>query len=319
MATFEKRKNGWRAQVYKDGVRASKVLPSKTEAKAWAAAKEFEISNGGALKASERCVSDLLEKYRDEVSVNKRGERWERVRIGLILRSSLAKVKLDVLNTGHLALWRDARLKEVQPSSVNRELNLLSAAFSRAIKEWGWLKVNPVTGLQRPKNPPHRDRRISADEITLILSGLGYNDEILTKQHLLAVMFLFALETAMRLQEICNLRKEQVFDTHAVVLRSKNGDKRNVPLSREAKRLAELMVNSGLTLSSESASTLFRRVVSKQGIADLTFHDSRHEAMTRLAEKIDVLDLAKMVGHRDIRNLMIYYNPTMDELSDRLG
>ena len=53
-------------------------------------------------------------------------------------------------------------------------------------------------------------------------------------------------------------------------------------------------------------------------IEDLTFHDSRHEACTRLARKIDVLDLARMIGHRDLRSLMTYYNPSASEIADRL-
>ena len=51
----------------------------------------------------------------------------------------------------------------------------------------------------------------------------------------------------------------------------------------------------------------------------MTFHDTRHEACTRLARKLDVLDLAKMIGHRDPRSLMIYYNPTASEIAKRLG
>jgi integrase len=35
-------------------------------------------------------------------------------------------------------------------------------------------------------------------------------------------------------------------------------------------------------------------------IDDLTFHDTRHEAITRLAKKLQELDLARMVGHRDL-------------------
>lgn len=50
----------------------------------------------------------------------------------------------------------------------------------------------------------------------------------------------------------------------------------------------------------------------------LTFHDLRHSAITRLAKKLDVLALAKMVGHRDLRQLMIYYNPSAEELAGRL-
>jgi hypothetical protein len=37
-----------------------------------------------------------------------------------------------------------------------------------------------------------------------------------------------------------------------------------------------------------------------------------------LAKKLDVLALARMVGHRDLRMLQIYYNPSATELAGRL-
>ena len=54
-------------------------------------------------------------------------------------------------------------------------------------------------------------------------------------------------------------------------------------------------------------------------IVGLTFHDLRHEATTRLARKLDVLDLSRMTGHRDLKSLRRYYNPAAEEIADRLG
>lgn len=54
------------------------------------------------------------------------------------------------------------------------------------------------------------------------------------------------------------------------------------------------------------------------GIIDLHWHDSRHEAITRLARRLDVLDLARMIGHRDLRSLQVYYNATPAEIESRL-
>ena len=51
----------------------------------------------------------------------------------------------------------------------------------------------------------------------------------------------------------------------------------------------------------------------------LHFHDTRHEAITRLAKRLDVLELARVVGHRDPRSLMIYYNETAEQLAKKLG
>lgn len=68
----------------------------------------------------------------------------------------------------------------------------------------------------------------------------------------------------------------------------------------------------------QSSGTIFRRALKLADVDDLTFHDTRHEALTRLARKLDVLDLARMVGHRDPRSLMIYYNATASEIAQRL-
>ena len=51
----------------------------------------------------------------------------------------------------------------------------------------------------------------------------------------------------------------------------------------------------------------------------LHFHDTRHEGITRLAKKLEVLDLARMVGIRDLSILMVYYKPTATEIAERLA
>jgi len=104
---------------------------------------------------------------------------------------------------------------------------------------------------------------------------------------------------------------------------TKNGTKRDVPLSKEAVRLLTLLnpKEEGKVFNSnqESSGVIFRRALQLAKIKGLTFHDTRHEALTRLARKLDVLDLARMVGHRDPRSLMIYYNPSAEEIAGRLN
>ena len=64
-----------------------------------------------------------------------------------------------------------------------------------------------------------------------------------------------------------------------------------------------------------------KSIANKNGeiIKDLHFHDTRHEAVTRLAKKLDVLELARQVGHRDINMLRIYYNQPASERAKKLG
>ena len=73
------------------------------------------------------------------------------------------------------------------------------------------------------------------------------------------------------------------------------------------------------TVDSQVASTLFRRARMRAKIDDLTLHDSRHDsrhdAITRLAQKLNVPQLARMVGHLDIRSLQTYYNETAESMA----
>ena len=127
----------------------------------------------------------------------------------------------------------------------------------------------------------------------------------------------------MRAGEIVGLTDKTVDRTTRVATlpRTKNGSVRKVPLSTAAlKLLDELPETDGplFNLNSQQIDALFRKVRDKAQIWDLHFHDSRHEAITRLAKKVDVLSLARMVGHKDIKMLMVYYNETAEELAQRL-
>ena len=53
-------------------------------------------------------------------------------------------------------------------------------------------------------------------------------------------------------------------------------------------------------------------------MAGLTFHDTRHEAITRLAKKLHPLDLARMTGHTNLQELMTYYNESAADVAAML-
>jgi len=100
---------------------------------------------------------------------------------------------------------------------------------------------------------------------------------------------------------------------------TKNGSSRNVALSSRALEiLDELPTDDLFDMSADVMSTLFRKVVARTGIKDLHFHDSRHEAVTRLAKQMSVLQLQRTTGIKDLRILTIYYNETAEEIADLL-
>lgn len=342
MATFQQRGGRWRAIVRIQGITDSATFDRKTEAARWATQREHEIVSGAAGRIPDKTFGDLLLRYRNEVSAGKRGERWERIRIERFVLGRpddgvspdpIVHVRLPVLNATHVAAWRDRRLRVVQPASVRREWNLLSAACGVAIREWQWLHVNPMSEVRRPEKPPARVRRVSPDEIERIMFCAGYSANVppRTMTARIGAAFLFAIETGMRAGEICALAWQDVFIeqrfcriTGVEVGSGKTQSaRRDVALSTEAMRLmrqlrAEDVASVFRISSTQSLDALFRKVRDKAGVEDLHFHDTRHEAITRLSKKMDVLSLARMVGHRNINELMTYYNESATDIAARL-
>ena len=72
-------------------------------------------------------------------------------------------------------------------------------------------------------------------------------------------------------------------------------------------------------ISTASLDALFRKARERSCIEGLTFHDRRHAAITRLAKKLNVLDLTRIVGHRDLRMLQVYYNESAKDIAAKLG
>jgi integrase len=334
MAHIRKDGDVWRVQIARRGVRLSGTFSTKRAADAWATERENEILKGTYRGAGSRTVADLLDEYVKRVSVNKPGERWELTRVKAFKKNfpALAAKPLGEVTSDDFGKWRDERLKgndqveKVGPATVIREINLFSHAFTTARDEWKWISESPLSGVRRPREPKPRDRRISEIEIEKLTFALGYETGKLPESisERVALIFLFAIETGARASEICGLTWDRVKEKHFHLDKTKNGFARDVAMSSRAREIIEEMrsVNADkptvFEVGSASLDTLFRKARRRCGIGDMHFHDSRHEAITRLARKLDVLDLARMVGIRDLKILNVYYNETAHDMAARL-
>lgn len=319
-----------RAKLIHNYITKTKGKSFDTQAEAWAwverTEKDFRLGEREEVDET-KTLKDALIRYMKEVSPTKKSADWEITKIKSYLNQDYCPLHYPLVKITPRVMreWRDKR--DVANSSKNREMTLFSTLFQTCIEDWMWMETNPVRSVRRLKEPKHRDRRYAEHEIQLILNRLGFeeNKTPTTQNGMIAIIFLIALETAMRQSEIVNTTWNNVFlnERYLRIPDTKNDDRRNVPLSRRAIELFEMMEpkRSGtiFDITADTVSTMFRRAVSECEIEDLTFHDTRHEACTRLARKLEVLDLAKMIGHRDLKSLMIYYNPTAAELADRLG
>lgn len=340
---IRKRGKGWRCEIEKRGVRLSlDGFGSKGAARTWGTEREAEIMAGvrGGI-AGNHTLTDALERYRDDVSPGRAGGRWEKLRLDFFIRLLPAAGEyIDRVTPDQIGKYRDARtagtllddgrrVKAVSGATVRRELNLLSGVFELARREWRWCASNPVRDVVKPEGSPDRWFEIPPDLEAKVLAAFGYVDGAMPADtmQLVGAAFALAIETGMRSGEILGLTTRTVDRSRRVahLPKTKNGDARDVPLSKRAGAIL-----TGLWPEGDAVQRLFpiepnvRDQVFRQ-VRDATpamqgmhFHDSRHEATKRLAGKLHVLDLARMLGHRDPKSLMHYYNTTAEELAAKL-
>nr|WP_311527961.1 site-specific integrase [uncultured Ralstonia sp.] len=325
----------------------SKTFISRKDAEAWAASIESEILGGSftdRTEANRTSLGDLLVRYSREVSPHKKGGSLEQLRIQKLLDDPIAQVKISALSGVNMSRYRDRRLagsskqKAVSGSTVNRELTLLSHVITVASREWGiHVAVNPVSLIRRPKENRARRRRLQGDEEQRLLAELevsrraegGFYEAGGCRNEYVRPLVILALETAMRRGELLSLLWKDVHlaDRFVRLHDTKNGEARDVPLStRAATVLVELSTRprhiSGrvFPISPEALKKAFVRACDRAAIEDLHFHDLRHEATSRISEKLDnILELSAVTGHKTVQMLKRYYHPRASDLARKLG
>ena len=307
-------------QVYTAGVRDSKVFPTRQEAAQWALQREAELTGR---RLPDRSLADALRLYAREEAPKHRGEKWEVVRLAAIERDAMAKRKLAGLSGDDFAKWRDARLAQVKPGTVAREMNLLRSVLEFVrLPPHRWIHANPMTDVKWPQTPPGRARRVDPKEVEAVVEAFGIGElQSVTATQRTGLAFLFALETAMRSGEILGLRPEHVHlrSRYVELPRTKNGDRREVPLSSRAVEILEALppADPVFGLDDKMRDALWRKT-RPAALRDLHFHDSRGEAVWRLSKKLDVLQLARVIGHRNPASLMLYYRESAAEMATLL-
>ena len=341
MATFRKRSGSWQALVKKKGFgQIARTFDTKAAAEAWAKVTESEMTRGVFVtrKESENTTLDeALGRYEREVTPSKKGRVQELSRLRILKNSFLANRSLASIQGKDIARYRDDRLKDVSEATLRRELTILSQVFKVAMKEWGMAGLaNPVDAIRLPSGRGEvRDRRLLPGELDRICEA--------SESPILPPIARLAIETGMRQAEIAGMFWEllDLKKRTVTLLDTKNGEKRIVPLSMEAVRIL-----SGLPrridgkvwgVQSHAVSVAWRRAVSRARavyekkcqakgedpdpsfLADLTFHDLRHEATSRFFEKgFNPMQVSAITGHKTLQMLKRYTHLKAEDLAKLL-
>jgi integrase len=264
-----------------------------------------------------KTLRQALERYAEEESIKNEGSRWEQIRLKKFAREMhFIDTPLRDIKPADIAAWRDSLA--TSDGTIRREMGLLNAVFDVASREWGWLDSSPSKVVSKPPAPRPRNVIYTDAQVELICDKLTG-----PKESEVALAFRISLETGMRSGEILSLDWPQVDLQRRVVHldKTKNGDSRDVPLSAKALALFESIGHRQgalFTITAASRDALFRKAKKAAGVTGLTFHDARATAITMLARKVDVLTLARIVGHRDVKSLMVYYRESAEDIAKRL-
>ena len=328
-------------------------------AKRKAAAKAEAIAAINSKPAREITFGEALERYRNTVTIKKKGEREESLKIGKWMRDPLASRLLSDLDSADFASWRDERLEDAKPSTVRQYLAIASHVFTIARKEWRIKLENPLDDVAKPTVSNARSRRLTEDEESYLLFAIDnpsvmdgeespyINPKIQFNQHVGAIVR-FAAESAMRQSEILGLewRHVDLKNRTVTIVDSKNGDKFvTIPISPVAAEILKMKQKGVRNIhgqvfptTSSALDQAWKRAISRAKrnyvancsitkkipdqafLEDLRFHDLRHEATSRLFESgLELMEVAAITRHKDLRMLQRYTHLNAQKLARKMA
>lgn len=351
MASFEQRGRSVRAVVrWPGGRKTQATFDTMAEAKAWAAKEEALKKATGGVRPTSTTVGELIEIYRP-IAMRTDSAKSNRLRLDKWQRDPLAELRVVDVTAHDINEWIERQLttiskvtgKPLANSSINRELNLMSAMFTYAVESKNWIKSNPVHGCQRPPDTPGRKRPLLTEqelEAIAIAGGMYHDPEWTEMTTRVCAAFFLSLETGTRSGELLRVRPKdyhrdrRVLHIHALERggrknarsgRATQDPSRDVPLTQRAVELLDKLLATMpekqkprrdfshppyiMGIGDETRDKLWRTIRDRSGVKNLTFHDTKHEAATRLAKHMDVIALSHALGTKDIRLLRdTYYN-----------
>lgn len=309
----------------------TKTFERKTQAQDWMSKTEARLING-TYREDKQNFGDLIDKYINDINPIKT--------IGRSKMYNLLSIQRDL---GHHKL-RDLTAEVFQeyalnrgacPSTVKSDFSYIGVVLNTAESLWGCKPkfdeykraMDSLNRLGVISSSNERERRVSDKELELVLSCANTTLP-------LEDIVRFAIATSMRASEITNLRWSELSeDCKSVVIRERKHPKKKkdeivplMPAAREiinrqpqtadatlipvgTKRIREKVPACDLIFpyNIKSITTAFQRAVKRSGLADLRFHDLRHEGISRLFELgLDSMVVATFSGHRDINMLRRY-------------
>jgi integrase len=312
----------------------------RTDAKLWAQQTEAAIREGRYFKTSEprkRTLGDLIDRY-NEYALPKRGDdketvgpqlKWWKTQIGSYLLKDVTPAMIaeqrDKLLNEPVQKTGEKKTRILSNATVIRYLASLSVCFSYGVEDLGWLESNPIRNVKKPKPERGRVRFLSEEERKTLLETCQNVDKANSQNNpYLHTVVVLALLTGARLSEIMGIQWKDIdFKRRRVTFHdTKNGDRRSVPLLKQAFEMLHSM-NKVQRIDSPYVFTRtdgkkpmeirkrWEKAVKEANIEDFRFHDLRHTAASYLAMNgASLLEIADILGHKTLSMVKRYSHLT---------
>lgn len=327
MATIRKRgAYQWEARIRKRGYPTTcKTFDTKLEAEAWAKDTETKMNKSifvSTKEAEQYTLSECLDRYIEEYIPRLKDSKRETDRARALQRRNIAHRVMATIRSKDIADFRREREAEgVSGNTIRLDFALISKLFNYARSDWGMESLqNPVQLAAKPKADKGRERRLEEGEEEKLLEAAS---------PVFQAVLLFAMETAMRREEIASLTWQNInFEKRSAFLPlTKNTEPRTVPLSPAALEILECLsgeregAESVFGMTKEQITETMKSTRSRAKITGLRFHDLRHEATSRFFEKtdLDVMEIKNITGHKTLQMLARYTHLRTARLADRLA
>jgi integrase len=322
MAQMRKRKGKFQFIVNKTGYPTIyKTFINKSTGSQWAREVELQMEKKtfeDFNPASTTTVKDILIKYRDEITINKKGYREETCKINKLIRHKIGLNSLMTFKSHHVySLIRELE-KTMKKNTVVKYVALLRNAWNVAKRQWGITLpgTSPFDLVSIKKEDDTRDRILTSFEYKRLLTACA-------KSTLpgLSDIVEFAYLTGARQGEILRLNKKNIDWSKNICtfLDTKNSDDRRIPMSKQVQRIIK-KYPFGFSVVPRRLRKHFHIACAKANIEDLRFHDLRASFCTNaLLSGMSIAEVATLSGHRDWSMLKKYTRIKPEDLEDKVN
>lgn len=216
------------------------------------------------------------------------------------------------INEKKIRDYLDGRIEknEINHITANNYIKYLNTFLNFAVRR-NYLSQNPLAGIKHYKVDHETIPRFLSLEETerLIKSAEGET---------LYPVVMIAIYTGMRLGEIRRLVWDDIKMNKEIVLvkKSKSGRARSIPIHSNLKKI---LTESIFPLNFTNHLRVFKRIRRIAKLTDIDWKTTRHTFASHLVmEGVDIVTVAKLLGHSKISTTMIYAHLSQDHMKDSI-